>query len=104
MMTQPIHLTPKDLGRLKPLLKDVAAYWVPIADQLRMASDVPTIQHTPSNTNPPEFLRDLLYRWLNQGHPTVGSLCEALRGDSEIIGGARVATELEKEFSGQIGD
>ena len=78
MMTQTIHLTPKDLRHLKRLLNDVAAYWVAIADQLGMESHVATIRGTPGNTNPAEFLRDLLNRWLNQGHPTLGSLCEAL--------------------------
>jgi len=89
-----------NLGRLKQLLHPVSPYWVPIADQLEMTSQVAIIQNTPANTGPPAFLRDLLYRWLSREHPspTLEFLCQALRGDSEIIGGDNVARILEEEF------
>ena len=96
-----IRLKPDDLGVLKPLIQPVAAHWVTIADQLRMSSHVPTIKSTAGNTNPPECLRDLLHRWLNQGDPTLETLCQGLRSDTEIIGGAQVANILEEEFQNQ---
>ena len=92
------QLKPDDLGALKRLLHPVSAHWVAIADQLGMASHVPAIRGTPSNTNPPEFLRDLLFRWIDHGHSTLEVLCQGLRDDPEIIGGAEVAHNLEKEF------
>ena len=104
MTTPTTHLTPKHMGHLRKLLWPVAADWVAIADQLGMESYVATIRATPSNTKPSEFLRDLLDRWLNQGHPTLESLCEALQEDIDIVRGPGVATELEKEFSRQKGD
>ena len=73
-----IPLKPDNLGVLKALIQPVAAHWVTIADQLRMSSHVPTIKRTADNTNPPECLRDLLHRWLNQGDPTLETLCQAL--------------------------
>ena len=91
-----------DLGSLKKLLQPVSAYWIPIADQLEMTSQVSVIQSTPANTSPSAFLRDLLYRWLSREHPspTLEALCQALRGDDEIIGGANVAKKLEETFQG----
>ena len=91
-----------DLGTLKQLLQPVSAHWVPIADQLGMSSQVAVIQSTPANTAPPAFLRDLLFRWLrrDQPSPTLKALCQALRGDDEIIGGADVAKDLEETFQG----
>ena len=68
-----------------------------------MTSLVPTIRNTPDNTRPPAFLRDLLHRWLDRSHPTLEELCQALREDNEIIGGAGVADKLEEEFQGQRG-
>ena len=70
-----------------------------------MTSQVAVIKNTPANTNPPEFLRDLLYRWLSKEHPspTLEALCHALRADEEIIGGGQVARKLEEEFQGQRG-
>ena len=67
------------------------------------SSHVANIQRTHGNTNPPECLRDLLNRWLNQGQPTLKALCQALRGDTEIIGGGQVATMLEEMFQSQRG-
>ena len=91
-----------DLGTLKPFLQPVSAYWVPIADQLGMTSQVAAIRSTPDNTSPSAFLRDLLNRWLSREHPspTLEALCQALRGDDEIIGGTNVATNLEERFQG----
>ena len=97
------QLTLDDLGVLKQLIQPVAAYWIALADQLRMASHVPTIRSTLDNTRPPDFLRDLLCRWLTKGHPTLEELCQALREDDEIIGGANVAYNLEERFQGQRG-
>ena len=70
-----------------------------------MTSLVPTIQNTPHNTHPPAFLRDLLHRWLDsdRSRPTLEELCQALREDDEIIGGAGVADKLEEKFRGQRG-
>ena len=70
-----------------------------------MTSQVAIIQGTLTNTGPSAFLRDLLYRWLSTGHPspTLEFLCQALRGDSEIIGGDNVAGKLEEEFQDQKG-
>jgi len=93
-----IQLKPNDLGALKQLLHPVSAFWVAIADQLGMGSHVPTIRGTPSNTNPPECLRDLLFRWIDHGQSTLEVLCQCLRNDPEIIGGDEVASKLEKEF------
>jgi len=97
-----IQLKLDNLGGLKQLLLPVSAYWVPIADQLGMTSQVAVIQSTPANTSPPAFIRDLLYRWLSREHPspTLEALCQALRGDDEIIGGANVAKKLEETFQG----
>ena len=87
------------------MLQPVSAYWVPIADQLGMTSQVAAIRGTPDNTGPSAFMRDLLNRWLSRKHPspTLKALCQALRGDDEIIGGCIVANRLEEEFSSQIG-
>ena len=91
-----------NLGGLKQLLQPVSPHWVPIADQLGMTSLVAVIQSTPANTGPPAFIRDLLYRWLSREYPspTLEALCQALRGDDEIIGGANVAKKLEETFQG----
>ena len=88
---------------LKPLIQPVAAHWVALANQLGMTSLVPTIWSTPDNTGPPAFLGDLLYTWLMKGHPTLEELCQALREDDEIIGGAGVAQKLEERYRGQRG-
>jgi len=103
MPTLETFLKPDDLPELKRLLYPVAAYWVAIADQLGMGSHVANIQHTHGNTNPPACMRDLLNRWLNQGHPTPKALCQALRGDTEIVGGGGVATTLEEMFQSRRG-
>jgi len=104
MPTSETVLEPDDIRILKPLLQNVAAYWVEIADQLGMRSHVPTIRGTPSNTNPPACLRDLLNRWLNQGgYQTLEALCQALRDDPEIVGGAGVAAKLEEKFQSRRG-
>ena len=92
------QLKPNDLGVLKRLLHPISAFWVAIADQVGMGSHVPAIRGTPSNTNPPEFLRDLLFRWIGLGHSTLELLCQGLRDDPEIIGGVEVANNLEREF------
>jgi len=98
------QLKPGDLGTLKVKLGDVAAYWVAIADQLGMSSKVANIKSAVLNVGPSHFLRDLLERWLGQNPPpTLEALCKALRADSEIIGGAQVARELEDEFSNRKG-
>ena len=85
------------------MIQPVAAHWVALADQLGMTSLVETIRSTPDNTRPSAFLRDLLYRWLAKGHPTLEELCQALREDDEIVGGAGVADNLEERFRGQRG-
>lgn len=88
-----------DIGELKRLLQPVAAHWVAIADQLGMASCVRTIRSTSGTTGAPDCLRELLYRWLNrEPQATVEALCQALRNDAEIIGGAAVANQLEEKF------
>jgi len=104
MLTE-TQLKVADLGRLNLLLQNVSAYWIPIADQLEMTSQVDIIRNTTSNTVPSQFLRDLLHRWLNREHPlpTLETLCQALRGDVAITGGGNVAKELEKEFQAQKG-
>lgn len=87
------------------MLNDVAAYWVAIAGQLEMTSgEVDIIKQTPGYTVE-SGLRDLLNRWLHRDcpPPTLEDLCQALRGDSAIIGGNRVATTLEEKFIGQSG-
>ena len=91
-----------DLSTLKRLLQPLSPYWVPIGDQLGMTTQVAVIQSTPDNTGPPAFLTDLLFRWLSREHPlpTLEALCQALRGDNEIIGGANVAKNLEEAFQG----
>ena len=91
-----------DLGTIKSLLQPLSPYWISIADQLGMTSQVAVIRSTPDNTGPPAFLRDLLNRWLSREHPspTLEALCQALRGDEEIIGGANVAKNLEEMFQG----
>ena len=96
-------LTPEDLGALKILLHSVAAYWVAIGDQIGMGSHESIIRHTDSNKTPAACLRDLLNRWLNQGQPTLEALCQGLRVDPEIIGGAGVATKLEEHFKSRRG-
>ena len=101
-LTTATQLTLDDLGVLKRLIQPVAAHWVALADQLGMTSLVATIRSTSDNTVPPAFLRDLLYRWLTKGHPTLEELCQALREDDEIIGGAGVAKKLRCHY--QPGD
>lgn len=91
-------LTLNDLGHLKALLQPVAAYWQALADQLEMTGLVPIIENTSKNNTPTNCLRDLLNRWLNREQPTVEKLCQALRADDEIIGGAGIAKKLEEEF------
>ena len=105
LLTETQQLRLDDLGSLKRLLQPVSAYWVPIADQLGMTSQVAVIRGTPDNTGPAAFMRDLLNRWLSREHPspTLKTLCQALRSDDEIIGGSIVANKLEVEFQGQIG-
>ena len=100
-----IVLRVDDLGVLKRLLLPVAAYWVPIADQLGMASQVIYVRCNPDNNSPPAFVRDLLFRWLQRGYPTptLEELCRALRCDDEIIGGHQVANKLEETFQGREG-
>ena len=87
------------------LLQDVAGYWIAIADQLGMGSQVNNIRRSPDNVVPSDFLRDLLNRWLNQENPlpTVEALCRALCDDAEIIGGAGVARRLEEMFQRRRG-
>ena len=88
------------------LLQPLLSYWVPIADQLGMTTQVAAVRNTPDNTGPSAFLRDLLFRWLSREHPlpTLEALCQALRGvDDLIIGGANVANKLEETFQGQLG-
>jgi len=98
------QLKPGDLGALKVKLGDVAAYWVAIADQLGMSSQVAIIESAVRNVGPSHFLRDLLERWLSQDPPpTLEALCKALRADREIIGGAKVARELKEKFSNRKG-
>lgn len=97
-LTAATQLTLDDLGVLKRLIQPAAAYWIALADQLGMTSLVATIRSTPDKTGPPAFLRDLLYRWLKKGHPTLEELCKALRQDNEIIGGDGVADKLERGF------
>jgi len=91
-----------DLGTLRRALLPVSAYWVPIADKLGMTTQIASIRSSPDNSGPPAFLRDLLFRWLSREYPspTLEALCQALRGDDEIIGGAYVAKKLEKVFQG----
>lgn len=99
------RLKPDNLGDLKKLLLPVANYWVEIADQLGMTSQVHNIRASPDNVTPAKFLRDLLDRWLSREHPlpTLDSLCQALREDTSIIGGNGVAKSLEAKFQGQRG-
>jgi len=98
-MSEATELKYDDLGKLKLLLQPVATHWVAIADQLDMTSCVATIQSKHGIADSPGFLRELLYRWLNRGsRATVEALCQALREDDEIIGGAAVADQLERKF------
>jgi len=92
-----------DLGVLKVCLLPVAGYWIAIADQLRMSSQVNNIKTSPDNKTPADFLRDLLNRWLfrEDPSPTLESLCNGLREDTSIIGGNEVAKCLEKRFRTQ---
>jgi len=93
------------LGKLKVLLNDLAGYWRGIADQLGMTSQVVNIRRNPDNVGPSDFLADLLHRWLNRKDPppTLEALCRALRADTEIIGGANVASKLEETFTNRRG-
>ena len=94
-----------DLGRLERFLQPVSPYWVSIADQLGMTTEVDIIRGTPTNLRPSDFMRDVLHRWLSSEHPspTLETLCQALRGYSEIVGGENVASKLEKEFRSTTG-
>ena len=67
-----------------------------------MTSQVANIRGTLDNTIPSAFMRDLLNRWLSREHPspTLEALCQALRSDAEIIGGADAARKLEEMFLG----
>ena len=94
-----------DLGSLERFLQPVSPYWVSIADQLGMTTEVDIIRGTPTNLRPSDFMRDVLHRWLSSEHPspTLETLCQALRGYSEIVGGENVASKLEKEFRSTTG-
>ena len=94
-----------DLGSLERFLQPVSPYWVSIADQLGMTTEVDIIRGTPTNLCPPDFMRDVLRRWLSRQHPSpnLETLCQALRGYSEIIGGEIVASKLEKELQSHRG-
>ena len=99
------QLSDGDLGKLKVLLNHLAGYWKSIADQLGMTSQVANIRRNPDNVNPSDFLADLLNRWLNRKNPlpTLEALCQALSADTEIIGGANVASKLEETFKSRRG-
>ena len=99
------QLNPADLKDLKVALQGIAGYWVAIADQLGMRSQVVNIRRFPDNVTPADFLRDLLNRWIHQEDPlpTLEALCQALCDDTEIIGGAGVARELKKMFQRREG-
>ena len=94
-----------DLGNLKRFLQNVTPYWVLIADQLGMTLQVANIRDTVANKGPSDYMRDLLLRWLSREHPcpTLEFLCQALRSDSDIIGGGNAATKLEEEFQSHTG-
>ena len=66
-----------------------------------MTSQVAVIRSS-TDTGPSAFLRELLFRWLSREHPspTLEALCQALRADNEIVGGANVAKNLEEAFQG----
>ena len=99
------QLKPADLKDLKVALQGIAGYWVAIADQLGMRSQVVNIRRSPDNVTPADFLRDLLNRWINQEDPlpTLEALCQALCDDTDIIGGAGVARELKNMFQRREG-
>ena len=92
-----------DLGKLKAQLVSVAAHWVDIADQLNMTLEVDIIKSNHYGVE--ERLRELLNRWLNREDPspTLEALCQALRNDRAIIGGANMASKLEEEFKNSGG-
>jgi len=94
-----------DLRSLERFLQPVSPYWVSIADLLGMTTEVDIIRGTPTNLRPSDFMRDVLRRWLSREHPspTLETLCQALRGYSEMIGGENVASQLEKEFQSHTG-
>ena len=103
-VTSKTRLEPGDLGVLKVHLRDVAPCWVEIADQLGMQSEVDMIRRSPDNTKPYDFLRNLLFIWLNRDPiPSLEKLCQALRADPAIVGGSRIARELEEEFQSRTG-
>jgi len=91
-----ILLTPDDLLKLKLLLQPVAAFWKKIADGIGMKESVPTIEYTPGNKTPADFLRDLLIRWLDKGPHRLEVLCQALKQDDDIQGRMKVVRELEQ--------
>ena len=70
-----------------------------------MSSQVDIIESTRGNIRPAQFLRDLLKRWLDQEDPspTLEALCQALRADREIIGGAKAARGLKEKFKNRRG-
>lgn len=94
-----------DLGVLKVCLLPVAGYWIAIADQLGMTSQVHNIKTSSDNKEPADYLRDLLNHWLcrEDPSPTLDSLCNGLREDTSIIGGNGVAKCLEEKFQTQRG-
>ena len=65
LFTVETQLKPDDLGDLKVMIQPVAAYWVALADQLKMNTFVDAIRDTSGNNAPAKCLiRDLLHRWL----------------------------------------
>ena len=81
------QLKQDDLGVLKVRLLPVAGYWIAIADQLRMTSQVNNIKTSPRNQVPADFLRDLLNSWLcrEDPSPTLESLCHGLSEDTIVL-------------------
>ena len=86
------------------MLNPVAAHWVAIADQLEIA-EVDIIKQTPGYTVE-SGLRDLLHRWLHREYPppTLEDLCQALKADDAITGGATLAKNLEEKASQSTGN
>ena len=78
-------LNPDDLGNLQVCLQPIAADWIDLARQLKMAQKVPDIRKKPGLIDNQGYLGELLDRWLNGDRPTLEMLHQALDNLREII-------------------
>ena len=94
-------LTLNDLVDLQECLNPISAEWVNLANAFRMAQIVDDIRAAPGLVRNRDYLRELLSRWLNRGHPTLETLYQALdqlKRITETIAVDDAITNLKRKF------